>query len=500
MTLFEFTTGTLALPVSPAQGMLLTALDGCRFTSEQAELFREAARREPPEPGTMFREIRVIKGVRAGFTTMVEAPTALYRALYGPAPAVGVQSVIPLVAQDERGAKSAFHAVREHALSHAGIAEHVTEAGSFEIAFDTGHSVCVYPASAPALRGPAFAAAFMDEYGFVRYAHEIRASLRRGLLGTGGILLRGSSPWIKEGLCFEDFQTLGNNDPDVLTLHGGTRFWNPSISQSELDAESRIDPVRFTREYLGLFTDDLAAFLPAKAVEDAVRVGTYERPAQAGLLYLAACDMSAGGPDATTFTICHRDGERIVQDVLKGYRRVNGQSPNLANVVREMADTLRRYGLREIVGDRFAGQWSRQEFQRAGVTYKNPEIMRDGRTIYVDRSTAYLEVGPLFLQGLVDLLDHEDQRREFQRLERRARHGGSDVVDHPKNGHDDHANSFALAATMLIAKGGQPQYRVWRPSVHAGYGDRVRELAKQPPAEPFADYETALREVSETER
>jgi hypothetical protein len=300
VTLFEFTTGTLALPVSPVQGMLLTALDGCRFTSEQAELFREAARRDVPTPGTAFREVRVIKGVRAGFTTMVEAPAALWRALYGPAPAVGMQSVIRLVAQDERGAKSAFHAVREHALSHAQIAEHVTKAGSYEIAFDTGHTITVYPSSAPALRGPALSMALMDEYGFVRHAHEIRASLRRGLLGTGGVLLRGSSPWIKEGLCFEDFQTLGNNDPDVLTLHGGTRFWNPSISQSELDAEQRIDPVRFTREYLGLFTDDLAAFLPAKAVEDAVRVGVYERPPEGGRSYVAACDMSAGGPDATT--------------------------------------------------------------------------------------------------------------------------------------------------------------------------------------------------------
>jgi hypothetical protein len=111
------------------------------------------------------------------------------------------------------------------------------------------------------------------------------------------------------------------------------------------------------------------------------------------------------------------------------------------------------------------------------------------------RSAAYLEVGPLFLQGLVDLLDHADQQREFQRLERRARQGGSDVVDHPKNGHDDYANSFALAATMLIAKGAQPQYRVWRPDMNAGFSDRIRESVK---AEPLADYETAVREVSES--
>lgn len=482
MNLLDFTTHVLKLEPSPAQSMLLAALDGCRFTSEQADIFREAARREPPEPGTRFREIRVIKGVRSGFTTMILSPAILHHALYGSAPALGVQSVLPLVAQDERGAKVDFHGIREYALSMSEIAAHVTSVGTGEISFDTGHTVSVFPSSAPALRGPAFPMACMDEYGFIRHAHEIRASLRRGLLGTGGVLLRGSSPWIKEGLCYEDFCALGQTDPDVLTLHGATRFWNPAVPQSDLDAEQRIDPVRFAREYLGLFTDDLAAFLPAAAVESAVRVGIFEQPPQAGVTYLAACDMAAGGPDASTFSICHREGYRIVQDVLKGYKRVNGQSPNLAAVVREMADTLRRYGLREIVGDRFAGQWSRQEFQRAGITYKNPEITRDGRTVYVDRSTAYLEVGPLFLQGLVDLLDHVDQQREFQRLERRARIGGADVVDHPKNGHDDHANSFALAATMLIGKA-DVQYRIRRPDLselsEAGVNKIVRDKQRE---------------------
>jgi hypothetical protein len=176
---------------------------------------------------------------------------------------------------------------------------------------------------------------------------------------------------------------------------------------------------------------------------------------------------------------------------------VNGQSPNLAAVVKEIADTLRRYRLRDIVGDRFAGQWSRQEFQRAGITYKSPEITRDGRTIYVDRSTAYLEVGPLFLQGLVDLLDHPDQQREFQRLERRARQGGADIVDHPKGGHehDDHANSFALAATMLVGQKVRSALWIGEPF---GYQERLRarcEEEQREIAQRDADYKEALADV-----
>jgi hypothetical protein len=129
-----------------------------------------------------------------------------------------------------------------------------------------------------------------------------------------------------------------------------------------------------------------------------------------------------------------------VQGVIRGSHRVNGQAPNLAAVVRDIAETLRRYRLRGITGDRYAGQWVRQEFQKAGVTYHESGI---------DRSRAYLEVEPLFAQGRVDLLDHPQQTRELKLLEKRARAGGNATVDHPRGGHDDYANCFALAAAKL---------------------------------------------------
>ena len=49
-------------------------------------------------------------------------------------------------------------------------------------------------------------------------------------------------------------------------------------------------------------------------------------------------------------------------------------------------------------------------------------------------------------QGRIDLLDHLPLAREWRALERRPRAGGTDRVDHPRGGHDDHANAVALAA------------------------------------------------------
>ena len=51
-------------------------------------------------------------------------------------------------------------------------------------------------------------------------------------------------------------------------------------------------------------------------------------------------------------------------------------------------------------------------------------------------------------QGRIDLLDHLPLAREWRALERRRRAGGTDRVDHPRGGHDDHANAVALAATV----------------------------------------------------
>ena len=51
------------------------------------------------------------------------------------------------------------------------------------------------------------------------------------------------------------------------------------------------------------------------------------------------------------------------------------------------------------------------------------------------------------LGGAFTLTIHQRTlRRELQCLERRPRPGGRTIVDHPRGGHDDHANALALAA------------------------------------------------------
>jgi hypothetical protein len=52
-----------------------------------------------------------------------------------------------------------------------------------------------------------------------------------------------------------------------------------------------------------------------------------------------------------------------------------------------------------------------------------------------------LECIPLFTRGLAGLPDHPKLLRELRLLERHTHRSGKDAVDHPRNGHDDHANA-----------------------------------------------------------
>ncbi len=469
MNIVTFTTETLGLKVSPAQETLLRSIYGLPLDAEQLAIWQTCTGRET-YPERRFSEATILAGARAGKDSRIAGPIVCFEALFGEHETrvtKGEQAVIPIVAQDQRATRIAFGYVRDY-LSSPEIAGCVVNERQNEIELMNGLSIIAFPCTLRSLRGWSIPCGVLDELAFFRLEGqvdsdvEVQASIRRGGISFPmTTLVKISTPYMKSGVLYDDFQkAFGKDDPDLLVWRASSALMNPTLTPERLAKEKRLDPSRYAREYEAEFTDDLSAFLPTAWVQAAVKAGRFELPPRAGVTYVAACDPSGGGPDAFTFTIVHRDGERVVQDVLKGYKRVAGQSPNLSAVVREIAEYLRAYRIREIYGDRFTGNWARQEFQKAGIAYNHLEVERNGKTVYVDRSTAYGEVGPLFAQGLIELLDHPEQQREFQLLERRARPGGNDLIDHPRGGHDDHANSFALAATKVISRASGTQYRI----------------------------------------
>src|SRR5262249_60218789 len=65
------------------------------------------------------------------------------------------------------------------------------------------------------------------------------------------------------------------------------------------------------------------------------------------------------------------------------------------------------------------------------------------------RAIIYLESLPVFTRGLARLPNYPRLIRELRLLERRTHRSGKDTVEHPRNGHDDHANVVCGVLSLL---------------------------------------------------
>jgi hypothetical protein len=457
--IIEFVTDPqlLGLGVSPAQETLLRGIYGLPLSEDQADLWRVCTGRENylAKP---FGEVTVLAGARSGKDSRIAAPVLLYESLFGGHQArlsKGETAVVPLVAQDARASKIAFSYIRDYLTASPILTSEVEEILANEIRLRGRINIGCFPCTLRSLRGWSMPAGVLDEVAFFRLEGqadsdvEVQASVRRGMLSfPAPRLVKISTPYLKGGLLYDDFKRAwGQDDPDLLVWRAPSTLMNPSLTPERLDRERRLDPVRFAREYLAEFADDLDSFLPSAWVEAAIIRDRHELPPQDGVRYAAAVDPSGGGADAFTLAIVHCEGtgheRRVVQDVMKSWSRSRTATVDLAGVVKEIADLLRRYRLARVVGDRYAGDWVRQTFSQKGIRYEVPRL---------DRSAAYVEVEALFAQGRIDLLDHAIMVRELKNLERRSRPGGKPLIDHPRGGHDDHANALALAAATVLKR------------------------------------------------
>jgi hypothetical protein len=456
-TIIEFVTDPqlLGLSVSPTQATLLKAIYGEPLTSDEQEIWRECTGRTRYS-SLPFREATIICGARAGKDSRILTPILAYEAVFGGHEqylARGEHGIIPLVAQDQRATRIAFAYLRSYLTGSVLLRSLVEDVLALEIKLTNRLSSLCFPCTHASLRGWSDPCAGMDELAFYRLEGqadsdvEVQASLRRGMLNfPNPKLIKITTPYMKSGVVYTDFKNyFGQDSGDVLCWRASSILMNPSLQASRLEQERRLDPSRFAREYEAHFQDDLDTMFPISAVEAVVVPHRHELPPREGVLYLAACDTTGGsiGPNRDTFTfaIVHPEGtgdqQVIVQDVCKGW-----QGADLAGIVREIATRLRHYRLTEIRGDKYAGAWIRQAFEREGIRYREAEI---------DKSTAYLEAEPLLTQGRVELLDHPQLIRELTLLERRPRPQGRTLVEHPHGGHDDYANSMCLTVA-LVAK------------------------------------------------
>lgn len=450
------------------------ALFGLPLSEAEATTFRACTgRSEAPEAAST--EAWLICGRRAG-KSFVLALIAVYLACfrdYRQYLAPGERATILIIATDRRQARTIFRYIRGLLTEVPMLARMIERETADEFDLTNRVTIEVGTSSYRAVRGRTLAAALCDELAFwpsdtsASPDYEILDALRPAMATIpNGMMLCASSPYARRGALYDAFQRYhGRDDAPALVWRAATRTMNPSVPQRLIDEALERDLPSASAEYLAEFRSDVESFITREVVEAAISRGVVERAPLSKESYFAFADPSGGASDSMTMAIVHREGDRIILDAVR--ERKAPFSPEA--VVSEFSDLLKRYHLRKVVGDRYAGEWPREAFQRHGITYEPAEK---------PKSALYLDLLPKLNSGEVDLLDVPLLTTQFITLERRTARGGRDSIDHAPGAHDDLANAVAGA---VVGIGSKPTPLIVTPEQAASFalpGTAMRSRAR----------------------
>ena len=258
------------------------------------------------------------------------------------------------------------------------------------------------------------------------------------------LLLCVSSPYALRGALWEAYHWHYGQDGDsILVWQADTRSMNPSVDPKVIADAYERDESAAAAEYGAEFRSDIESFVSVEAVDAVTMPGRFELPPMQEFNYVAFCDPSGGSVDSMTLAVAHHENGRAVLGLVRGKRPP--VSPEA--VVQEFAEVLRAYQVTTVTGDRYAGEWPREQFRKHGIEYLPSEKAK---------SELYLELLPAINSGQVDLLDNSRLLAQLRGLERRTSRVGRDVVDHGPGALDDLINAVAGALVCALAMDSAP--------------------------------------------
>src|SRR5712691_5708905 len=129
----------------------------------------------------------------------------------------------------------------------------------------------------------------------------------------GAILIGISTPYRKGGLLFSKYRDhYGQNDPDVLVVHGPSVAFNNTLDQSVIDRALAADPEAAAAEWLAEWRADLSDFLDRDLITSAIDPGVIVRPPLPGIAYRSFSDISGGRSDSFAAAIVHLTANNVV--------------------------------------------------------------------------------------------------------------------------------------------------------------------------------------------
>lgn len=466
--------------VTPFRGTILKCMDMAGMTGHQWDPWRtfwqavfalpmnkanrerfakHAGGREPPS--APVSEVWALVGRRGGKSRNMGIAAGFlairrdYRTLLGP----GEQAIIPVIAADRKQARQVLNYLKGFCALKA-IEPYVGRILTWSVEFTTGVTVEVATASYRTTRGYTIPAILADELAFWRSDDsaepdtEILDALRGGMLTIpDALLIAGSTPYARKGELYNAHtEHYGKNTPDILVWNADTLSMHAGPRVEKFVAKKfEDDPVVAASEYgtegAVVFRADVESYIDPEAVEDVTVIGRHELvPARNdnGVLlrtYKAFTDPSGGSQDAWTLAIAHQQDAKAVLDAIR-----ETQPPfSPENVVKDYATVLKSYGIKEVWGDHYGGEFPRELFRKHGITYRVSDSTK---------SDLYREILPAINAGHVELLEHKRLKAQLCGLERHVARSGQDTIDHAPGGHDDTANAVAGALGLASRKSG----------------------------------------------
>ena len=409
-------------------------------TCTDLEMFFALTQRPPEGP---YNELWLVIGRRGGKSNAA-ALIAIYEAFlkdHRDKLARGEMATVMVVAADRRQARTIFRYIKGLIHANPMLSKMVANEKDTSIELTNRCVIEIGTANNRALRGYTISCAILDEIAFwnadgMSPDAEIVRGIRPALATLGGPLIALSSPYARRGVLWNTYKKHFAGTGKVLVAQAASQTMNPTLSQEYIDDAYNEDNAGAAAEFGAEFRRDIEGFTSIERVENCIANGIAERFPNKGQKSYGFVDPSGGSKDAFTLAIAHREHETVVIDCIREVRPPF--SPE--GVVFDFAETLKRYGINRVVGDRYAGEWPREQFRKYGITY-DPSAE--------PKSYLYQNLLPVINSQKVLLLDNERLINQLVSLERRTSRSGRDIIDHPPNGHDDIANAVAGVVSLL---------------------------------------------------
>ena len=347
------------------------------LTKDELKTFTQFTGRKTP-PSQRVDELWCCVGRRGGKSRAM-AVLAVYLAGlcdYADKLSRGEKGVVLLIAPDMKQAKVLLDYAEGTLQSTPMLQQLIEQRTKDTLVLTTGITLEVRSASFRRIRGMTCVAVLGDEVAFWRSDEsanpdtEILNAARPALATTGGPLIAISSPYARRGALWETYkQHYGpEGDPSILVAQGTTREFNPELPQSIIDrAMDRDTPLQLQSTWRS--SEPTWKASSREAVEACVTLGVRERQPERKHSYVCFVDPSGGSSDAFTLAIAHTENKTQILDLIR--ERKPPFSPE--QVVEEFAKIVRSYRCTKVYGDRYGGEWPREQFRKHGVNYECSE-------------------------------------------------------------------------------------------------------------------------------